>query len=235
MGALARAAGPDRNSILQCSGQFDLEAVTCVKMQRMGFKTVENLAHLAPNLIHLDLAHNRIHSMKGLETLQKLTKLVLSDNELKKISHIDDMNSLETLSLQGNKISDLDSVAVLAKLPKLHSLQFQEYARPGEEIDEEDRNPICSHPSYRVAVRRMVPQLTALDGQRIAFFDDVDEGPIDFLETVADVTPEDWFSPQDLTVEGDTQSMVKGMTELEAALAKCQRVNARAKALVEDC
>jgi len=55
--------------------------------------------------------------------------------------------------------------------PRRRTLSFQPCTPPGVAPPPEESNPCCAHPAYRVALRRLVPQITSLDGERLALVD----------------------------------------------------------------
>ena len=67
---------------------------------------------------------------------------------------LDPLSNLQKLQLQGNRVSNLDDVQSLSALPCLRHIQLQVRGAGNEE-----RNPMCDHPAYRSALRRMLPQL----------------------------------------------------------------------------
>ena len=98
------------------------------------------------------MSSNNISRITGLSELKQLKKLSLVGNELTKIGGLDGLTSLETVQLQGNKLAQLDDAQKLAKLPCLRTLRLHD-------------NPMCEHPAYWSAVRRMLPNLRSLDGE----------------------------------------------------------------------
>ena len=109
----------------------------------------------------------------------------LAGNEIEKIENVGLLNSLECLQLEGNAISNLDEVQNLSKLPNLRTLSFK---LPDSEL----RNPVCEHPGYYTAVRRMLPKLTSLDGERTVLHDaGAPEG--NPLDNIVLPTPAPWL------------------------------------------
>ena len=133
---------------------------------------------------------------------------------------------------QGNQISNLDDVQSLTGLQCLRHLQLQ--------IAERDaRNPVCEHPAYRAAMRRMLPRLQSLDGQRTVL---VDATPPDdansVLSGMAFPEPEPWLKDFDtnLSVPAATSpgEALQGSKDFDAIMVECSRLSARALTLVED-
>ena len=114
------------DSIKAATGQFDLESIFKLAMSHMSIRVIENLA-LCPNLTvrpaptsrrqqdpqaltpaaaaargELDLSHNSISKMEGLEGLKQLKKLSLGNNEIASIDGLERLTSLETLQLQAS-------------------------------------------------------------------------------------------------------------------------------------
>mmetsp|Transcript_46124 Transcript_46124/g.128145 ORF Transcript_46124/g.128145 Transcript_46124/m.128145 type:complete len:211 (-) Transcript_46124:231-863(-) len=151
----------------------------------------------------------------------------LAANEIDRIENVKLLNSLETLQLEGNNISNLDEVQALSKLPCLRNLSL----RLG---DGELRNPVCEHPGYYTAVRRMLPKLQSLDGERTVLADAsaAEENPFDSLSLP---TPTPWL--KDFSFDLDAPSKggpLEGTQEFEQALTDCKRLSARAQSLIDD-
>jgi len=175
----------------------------------------------------VDLSYNRIVRIEGLDTLDELKRLNLAANEIDRIENVKLLNSLETLQLEGNNISNLDEVQALSKLPCLRNLSL----RLG---DGELRNPVCEHPGYYTAVRRMLPKLQSLDGERTVLADAsaAEENPFDSLSLP---TPTPWL--KDFSFDLDAPSKggpLEGTQEFEQALTDCKRLSARAQSLIDD-
>uniref|UniRef100_A0A7S2IZZ9 U2A'/phosphoprotein 32 family A C-terminal domain-containing protein n=1 Tax=Haptolina brevifila TaxID=156173 RepID=A0A7S2IZZ9_9EUKA len=229
---MPRDAEMTEASIKAAAKQFDLSVVFKLVMPRMGLRRICNLA-LVPNLTELDLSHNRLECIEGLDGLESLKRLVLANNEIERIEGVENLAALETLQLQGNRVSNLDDVQCLTSLPGLRHLQLQ--SRGGEE-----RNPMCDHPAYRTAVRRMLPSLQTLDGERTVFGDAA--LPKDVGKAFADLTfadPEPWLRDFDFGLANGSASApasapLKGTTEFESVLTECKRLSAKAQSLVDD-
>jgi len=213
--------------------QFDLSLVFKLTMPRMQLRRIENLA-LVPSLTELDLSHNKIECMEGLEGLESLKRLVLAHNVLDRLQGCEALDALETLQLQGNRISNLDDVQHLASLPCLRHVQLQ--VRGG---GAEERNPMCDHPAYRTALRRMLPQLQTLDGERTLLADAaLPKDAAEALRQLAFAEPESWLKDLDLGEGGDLDSeplgQLKSAESFEQSLVECRRLSAKADSLIED-
>ena len=220
-------------SLKAAAKQFDLSVVFKLAMPRMGLRRIANLA-LVPSLTELDLSNNRLERIEGLECLESLKRLVLANNEIERIEGLQTLEALDTLQLQGNRVSNLDDVQCLTSLPGLRHLQLQ--SRGGE-----DRNPMCDHPAYRTAVRRMLPSLQTLDGERTVLADAT--LPPDATKALAELTfadPEPWLRDFDFGLPESTAAkpaaldQLKGTAEFETVLTECKRLSAKALSLVED-
>ena len=87
--------------------------------------------------------------------LNSLRSLLLNSNKISRIDQISDMfPRLETLSLNDNRIADLNEIAKLSKLPKLERLYLL-------------NNPITLNPEYRIFVISRLPNLKVLDFQKV--------------------------------------------------------------------
>ncbi len=217
-------------TIKEAAKQYDLAVVFRLSMKGMGLRRIENL-NLVPSLTELDLSSNNIARMEGLEPLESLKRLVLANNQIGRLEGVGSLDALETLQLQGNRISNLDDVQCLTPLPCLRHLQLQ--VRDGEG-GEADRNPMCDNPAYRSAVRRMLPSLQTLDGERTALADvAMPPSTADALANLKFAEPEPWL--KDFSWESESAlGPLDGNQEFEQVLTECKRLSAKAGSLVDD-
>ena len=75
----------------------------------------------------LNLSHNHLQSLQGLESLKALVKLCLNQNNIKKMEHLDNLTNLVELDLSSNKIETIECVSTLRSLQNLN-LQRNEIA-----------------------------------------------------------------------------------------------------------
>lgn len=89
-----------------------------------------------PNLRRLDLSYNYLTHMRGANVmLGNIKVLILTGNLIQTVHGLDRLYSLERLSLDKNKLTDLASVAGLANLPELKSLKMTD--NPISELGED--------------------------------------------------------------------------------------------------
>jgi len=152
---------------------------------------------------------------------------------------VESLVALEALLLDGNRITSVDDASCLEPLPKLRNLQLQ---RPTQHDSPPDAssNPCCTHPQYRVVLRRLVPQLTMLDGESLALVDaaGLDASPSDSSLDLPAFSSAPWFSEADLRLDviGDGPHVHvarAGADGLEAVLADARQLFAHAKSLAE--
>ena len=186
------------------------------------------------------MSSNNIARIEGLDGLESFKRLILSNNQIEKVEGLETCEALETLQLQGNRVSNLDDMQCLSGLPCLRHVQMQ--VRGG---GAEERNPMCDHPAYRSAMRRMLTTLQTLDGERTMLADAAlpqDAG--DALQNLSFAEPEPWLKDFDWSggegLSKDAGSALGALGELksaksfEAALTECKRMSAKAASLIED-
>ena len=222
----------------KASSQFDLSLLYKLSMPRMSLRRIENL-HLVPSLTELDLSHNKIQRIEGLNSLESLKRLVLASNEIERLEGLDQCDALETLQMQGNRITNIDDVQSLTTLPCLRHVQMQ--VRGGAP---EERNPMCDHPAYRTALRRMLPQLQTLDGERTVLTDAATpKDAADALSKLNFAEPEAWFKDFDWDddglasvggAKGEALGPLKNAEAFQTAVTECKRISAKADHLIED-
>ena len=221
--------------IKKVSGQFDLSLLYKLSMPRMSLRRIENM-ELVPSLTELDLSHNQLSCIEGLEGLESLKRLVLAHNEIGRIENLEALDALETLQLQGNRVSNLDDVQSLTSLPCLRHVQLQVRGGAADE-----RNPMCDHPAYRSAIRRMLPQLQTLDGERTVMADAaLPKDAADALAKLSFGEPESWFKDfdwgDDAARDGGPESLgpLKSSEAFDHSLTECKRLAAKADSLIAD-
>lgn len=187
------------------------------------------------------MSGNRISRIEGLDGLESLKRLILSNNEIEKVEGLETCDALETLQLQGNRVSNLDDMQCLSGLPCLRHVQMQ--VRGG---GADDRNPMCDHPAYRSAMRRMLTTLQTLDGERVVLADVM--MPKDASAVLAQLSfaePEPWLKDFDWGDTDDTSASaartakesvgdLKSAQEFQQVLLECKRLSAKAGSLIED-
>jgi len=116
----------------------------------------------------LDLSYNQLRTLKGLHSFEKLEELILDNNQLGDDVEIPELTHLHTLTLNKNKIVNLDVLLdkIACSLPALKYLSLlSNQACPNElsssHRDEED------YQRYRYYVLYRLPNLTFLDSRPV--------------------------------------------------------------------
>ncbi|CAH2275482.1 leucine-rich repeat and guanylate kinase domain-containing [Pelobates cultripes] len=136
--------------------------------QIIGLEKCSSLSHL--NLAHngvsnmcgfgnlpiktLILSANQIKNITGLENLKTLQVLDLSCNQISTLEGLEGLEFLQTLNLEDNEVCQISEIAYLEELPLLHVLNLL-------------RNPIQEQAEYWLSVLFMLQRLTELDLKRI--------------------------------------------------------------------
>lgn len=122
----------------------------------------------ADRTVHLDLSFNRLRNVNGLEKFVQLRDLILDNNELADDVTFPHINTLDTLFLNKNRITDLDSLIqqLGVSFPNLTYLSLLgNTACPNQlsstEKDEDD------YRRYRYYVLYHLPQLKFLDSSAV--------------------------------------------------------------------
>lgn len=99
--------------------------------------------------------------LSGMESLTKLKMLDLSNNRLTSIDSLKNCVALERLDLQNNLMKDTKSLErISSSLINLTNLYCQDF-------NGQNANPCCKANSYKPSIKKMFPELKALDGQRL--------------------------------------------------------------------
>ena len=164
---------------------------------------------------------------------------MLAHNEILRIEGMESLESLERLELQGNRITNLDDVQCLTHLPCLRHVQLQ--VRGGQP---HERNAMCDHPAYRTAMRRMLPTLQTLDGERTALSDAaLPKDAADALRELTFADPEPWLknfdwgdddAPEAGSSGPGALGTLKSAQTFDTALTECKRISAKAASLIDD-
>lgn len=93
---------------------------------------IKGLEEYSENIIELDLSHNRITNLKGLEKLKNLKRLLLKNNYVERIEWLEGHNDLEFLDLSGNinieKIPESLNKLTNLKTVKLTGCRIKEFS-----------------------------------------------------------------------------------------------------------
>jgi Leucine-rich repeat (LRR) protein len=138
----------------------------------------------------LDLSHNALQLINGIESLTNLKCLNLAYNRLTQLDPLKGCIMLERLEVQGNQIKDTRTLeSIGSSLVNMKVLYLMEFNKSGP-------NPVCSTTGYSRKVFDAFPKLKGLDGYRdgIPMMDpgNIDDGGDDKLEYHCD---EEWYSP----------------------------------------
>jgi Leucine-rich repeat (LRR) protein len=216
------------------TGQYDVEVITRLRLERMGISSISNL-EFCISLVELSLAYNDIVVIKNLDALVSLKRLDLSYNKITRIDGLDHVMCLEWLDLRGNAIDDVNNLIDLSPLQSLKSISFKG-------IDGDDSNPVCSHNNYYDMITRTLPSLTILDGGHIEIIKESDN-----LKKYADKSKSEesqeneppildrWYNIKDMELDIDND--VDALTSLSSSIfnnanAACNKAS---EMLTEDC
>lgn len=157
-----RALFLEGNALDSIEGLPSLPELKCLYLQQ---NCIWQISHLegVPNLDSLNISHNLIKRLENLApACSKLTTLIATDNQLESvesIAHVAELQELNTLDLQNNNISDPAVLELLKKLPNLKCLYLK-------------GNPVVSSmKNYRKSFIAALPNLGYLD-ERPVFEDE---------------------------------------------------------------
>lgn len=124
-----------------------------------GYKipAIENLGATLDQFDVIDLSDNEIQKVENFPVLQRLRKLMISNNHVNRISEklSKELPNLTTLILTNNRITNLSVIDALDSNKNLIVLSLLD-------------NPVCRRPNYRLYVIAKVPSLQVLDFQKIS-------------------------------------------------------------------
>lgn len=116
----------------------------------------------------LDLSYNAIRSLDGLERFPYLEELVLDNNFIDDGVVVPYLDTLHTLSLNKNKVSDLGRLLdqVSERLPNLRYLSLLGNKACPDQLTREDANE-RDYRNYRLYVLHRLPKLRFLDSTAV--------------------------------------------------------------------
>uniref|UniRef100_A0A7S0EKS8 Protein phosphatase 1 regulatory subunit 7 n=1 Tax=Hanusia phi TaxID=3032 RepID=A0A7S0EKS8_9CRYP len=212
------------------SGEFDLESVYKLTLNRMNIRAIENLEGCV-NLQELNLSNNEIERIQGLEKLQSLRKITLTSNKISSLQGLDKCAALEHIFVQDNMIDNISEIANVSALKNLKSLYLRN-------IDGSQKNPVCDHPSYRSSIVRQLPHISILDGERLkhsnTLYADASSSQTTSTAQVQIPESKSWLSG--FTWEEDKDDVDKLLAPIQAkfdaVMSDSKKLNAAAVALL---
>ncbi|KAH3426124.1 hypothetical protein KXW09_003278 [Aspergillus fumigatus] len=109
----------DGNNIRNIDGILDLNGLLTLKLSNNSLATIDFATGEMTRLQELDLSHNRLVSVRHLDSLPSLSKLDLSFNQLKHIDVSSPLRMLRSLKLANNQLQTLD-VSMFSSLNLLY-------------------------------------------------------------------------------------------------------------------
>ena len=123
----------------------------------------------------MNLSHNSISKIEGLNNLKQLQRLDLSYNKITKLSGLSTCKALIHLDLSFNSLSDLNCLTDLNLLTELKNLNLLGNAlcpkEDKENVDTQNFKKIRD--SYFMFVKKQLPNLRFLDKEPLIWFNDI--------------------------------------------------------------
>lgn len=151
---------PSEEYIKAISGKFDLDIVFFLDLRNKNISKLGSIPQCT-SLTLLNLSKNKLTQISSLSSLTSLTFLDLSFNSITSIDPLESLIQLRHLELHGNSISSI-TPSKLEKLVRLDKLTFQ--LMPLKDSKDSASNPLCSDPTYRASILKLLPKLRYLDG-----------------------------------------------------------------------
>ena len=121
------------------------------------------------NVKKLDLSHNQLQWLHGLENFIQLEELVADNNEIFDKTEFPSIPTLKTLSLNNNKLVNLKSIVskIVKAYPSLTYLSLLGNKACPMEFSDPDSKPV-DYQRYRCYVASFLPQLKFLDWKAVS-------------------------------------------------------------------
>ncbi|XP_049750578.1 leucine-rich repeat and guanylate kinase domain-containing protein [Elephas maximus indicus] len=142
----------DSNEIEEIKGLELCSNLTHLSLANNKITTINGLSMLPIKI--LCLSNNQIEKITGLEDLKALQNLDLSNNQISSLQGLENHDLLEVLNLEDNKIAELREIEYIKDLPLLRVLSLL-------------RNPIQEKSDYWLFIIFMLLRLTELDHKKI--------------------------------------------------------------------
>ena len=146
-----------REMVVSSLGQ-KLPRLKELKLNRSFVPSVRDLGSALRNLQVLWLSRCRLEDLSGLHALPALKELYVSFNDITDATPVADLEEIETVDLEGNKIEGVDGVQLLELCPKLANLNLAS-------------NPLAFGLQYRRRVCQHLPRLEFLDDEPVSAAD----------------------------------------------------------------
>ena len=121
-----------------------------LKLNESKIPSIRDLGTGWKNLRILWLSRCGLEDLQGMSALPSLTELYVSFNDVCDITPVADLENLEVLDLESNRVEDLNGVEYLGFCRSLVQLTLE-------------GNPVCAQEGYRRRVVNQIPQLVSLD------------------------------------------------------------------------
>ncbi|XP_057589022.1 leucine-rich repeat and guanylate kinase domain-containing protein isoform X2 [Hippopotamus amphibius kiboko] len=142
----------DSNEIGEVNGLELCSSLTHLSLAKNKITTINGLGMLPIKV--LCLSNNQIEKITGLDDLRVLQILDLSHNQISSLQGLESHDFLEVINLEDNKIAELGEIEYIENLPLLRVLNLL-------------RNPIREKSDYWSFVIFMLLRLTELDQKKI--------------------------------------------------------------------
>ncbi len=140
------------NQLINLNGIQYLKNLKTLNLKENNFSNIQNLNDMS-NLIYLNISNNKIEYLEknSLGDLPLLQYFICDNNFIKNINGLSKFESIKVLSLENNKIVDLNCLEEISDLKHINELILK-------------GNPISLNNYYRENLIRLIPSLRKIDG-----------------------------------------------------------------------
>ena len=140
------------NQLINLNGIQFLKNLKTLNLKENNFSNIQNLNDMS-NLTYLNISNNKIEYLEknSLGDLPLLQYFICDNNFIKNINGLSKFESIKVLSLENNKIVDLNCLEEISDLKHINELILK-------------GNPISLNNYYRENLIRLIPSLRKIDG-----------------------------------------------------------------------
>ena len=147
---------PTLEYLLLLTKKFEPGIIFNLNISGRNISSIRNVS-VCTRLYHLDASNNAIRDISALRNLDYLNYADLSFNLISDLEPLKNCSKLTSLMLQANQVNSMSEINNLSSLRNLRSVYFMD-------ISGKNENPVCNDKDYRKKVCSSLKNLKRIDG-----------------------------------------------------------------------